>query len=354
MNPLTSLWLQAQHKKSVLSVAALTLALIGPDSAGGTPLLGADLASFAVLGASTVTNVPDSAIIGNVGVWSPSGANAVTGFSSMSGLAMSDTQVTAGLVHAGTANAMAGQSDLLTAIANLASMGPGTLLGADLAGLTLAPGIYTVPAGTTNLSGALTLDGHGNANAAWVFQMASTLITSPNAAVHLINTGAGAGLFWNVGSSATLDANTAFLGNVLAMASVTLITGASNDCGRVLAKTGAVTLQQNSLSNDCRGVPGGTPGLDGGLDVTTDPSGVTSVAFLPFAPLNTVPEPGSLALVLLAAMGLALRRSSPGARSSGGSAQAGLDAGRRAQSLEDHAIALGQPQQGGQLFVAGR
>ena len=54
------------------------------------------------------------------------------------------------------------------------------------------------------MSGALTLDGLGNANAAWVFQLPSTLITSPNSVVNVINTGTGAGVFWDVGSSVTL------------------------------------------------------------------------------------------------------------------------------------------------------
>ena len=98
------------------------------------------------------------------------------------------------------ANAMSAQAELTTARINLDSLGVGiTLTLADLVGLTLFPGVYTVHAGTTNLSGALILDGQGNANAAWIFQMASTLITSPNAVVSMINVGSGAGLYWNVG-----------------------------------------------------------------------------------------------------------------------------------------------------------
>jgi hypothetical protein len=125
-----------------------------------------------VLGASTVTNVPTSVIYGNVGVW---GGTSVTGFASTSGVAVSDPQVTEGLVHSATGLAQSAQAQLTTARNDLASLGVGTLLTSDLAGLTLAPGVYTVPAGATNLSGALILDGGGNANAAWVFQMPSTL-----------------------------------------------------------------------------------------------------------------------------------------------------------------------------------
>jgi len=214
----------------------------GISSVSAGPLLGDDLESFTVLGSSTVTNVPTSSIVGNVGVWSSGGANAVTGFNSSPGVAVSDPQVTDGLVHAGTAEAESAQGQLTTARNNLSSMGTGTFLGSDLTGLTLSPGVYTVPAGTTNLSGSVTLDGGGNANAAWVFQMPSTLITSPNSGVDVINTGDRAGVFWNVGSSATIDTNTSFLGNILALESITFNTEATDICGRALADVGAVTL----------------------------------------------------------------------------------------------------------------
>jgi hypothetical protein len=278
------------------------IAFCGSATAWATPLLSSDLGSFTVLGASTVTNVPTSTIVGNVGVWSSGGANAITGFKSSPGVAVSDPQVSAGNVHAGTTNAMQAQADLTTARNNLASLGSGTtLLLADLAGLTLAPGVYTVQAGTTNLSGTLTLDGGGNANAAWIFQMPSTLITSPNSVVSVINTGSGAGVYWNVGSSATIDVNTTFMGNILALASITMNTTATDLCGRALADTGAVTLDKNSLAGVCSGYLAGSGGLSGGLDVTTTATGATVVAILPSAPLNggggTVPEPTTLTLL---------------------------------------------------------
>lgn len=186
-----------------LAIPMCTALACAAAPASALPLMGPDLESFTVLGASTVTNVPTSTITGNVGVWSSGGANAITGFAPSPPNPVADSQVTSGLVHRGTALAESAQGQLTTARNNLASLGSGTMLAADLAGLTLSPGVYTVPAGTTNLSGTLTLDGGGNANAGWVFQMPSTLITSPNSVVNVINTGSGAGLYWNVGSSAT-------------------------------------------------------------------------------------------------------------------------------------------------------
>lgn len=299
------------HRPAALSLAVIgLLGMFQPASA--TPFLGSELASFTVLGASTVTEAGTNAIVGNVGVWSSGGANAITGFLSSPGVAVADPQVTGGTVQAGTTTAMAAQLQLKTAITNLSSFGVGTLLTADMVGLTLFPGVYTVPAGVTNLSGALTLDGQGNANAAWVFQMPSTLITSPNSVINLTHTGAGAGIYWNVGSSATIDTNTTFLGNILALTSITMNTTATNLCGRVLADTGAVTLHQNRLAGNCASLFALSNDLSGGLEqLPSTAGGNATVAFLPFSPVNergTVPEPSSLALVGLGFIAFVMSR----------------------------------------------
>jgi hypothetical protein len=89
-------------------------------------------------------------------------------------------------VPAGDTIASMAQSELAAAKTELGSLGPGTLLPANLDGLLLSPGVYTVPAGTTNLTGTLTLNGQGNLNAFWVFQMPSTLITSPGSVVNVL------------------------------------------------------------------------------------------------------------------------------------------------------------------------
>jgi Ice-binding-like/PEP-CTERM motif len=261
-----------------LATPLLVALACAPGLGLAAPSLGSDLQSFAVLGASTVTNVPTSTIVGNVGVWSSGGANAITGFSSSPGVAVSDPQVTGGSVHAGTALAQSAQGQLALAITNLGLLGAGTTESANLAGLTLAPGIYTVPAGTTNLDGVLTLDGGGNANATWVFQMPSTLITSPGSVVNVINTGAGAGLYWDVGTSATLDTTTSFEGNILAHTSITLNDGATIGCGRALANVGAVTMIANTISTGCVGTNfEGSNGLSGGVNTAPVPEPDTFV-----------------------------------------------------------------------------
>ena len=284
---------------------ALLLTLVfGPGIASATPILGSTLETFAVLAASTVTNIPTSTVVGSVGVCPGS---AITGFNSLPGVAVSDPQVTSGTVQATTAVACQGQNELTIARLDLSLLGPGTLLSSDLVGLTIFPGVYTVPAGTTNLSGTVTLDGQGNANAAWVFQFPSTLITSPNSVVNVINTGAGAGLFWNVGSSATLDTTTSFQGNILALTAITLNTFATIGCGRALADNAAVTMDMNVIGFGCNGSTGGegTNGYNGGLTV---PTGTVPElpTVLPYSPVGgvAVSEPSTALLLLMGTIGM--------------------------------------------------
>ncbi|MBI3545684.1 MAG: DUF3494 domain-containing protein [Gammaproteobacteria bacterium] len=278
--------------------------LSGIPHAGAATVLGtAD--SFAVLAGSMVTNVPTSNIVGNVGVWPGS---AITGFNSSPGVAVSDPQVTGGLVHAGTVAAQLAQNDLTGAITSLGLMGTGTtLINPDLAGLTLIPGVYSVHSGVSNLTGTLTLDGQGNANAGWVFLMDSDLITSPSSTVNVINTGSGAGVFWDVRSSATLDTATSFQGNILADQSITLNTGATIGCGRTLASVAAVTLHTNTLGIGCGAGSGGegSNGFSGGLTVST--SGGIPV-FLAPAPVPLPPAVWLFGSGLLGVISVARRK----------------------------------------------
>jgi len=278
--------------KTIGTVAFAAALAAGSLSAQAAAVLSSDLQSFAVLGAAAVTNVPNNVIVGNLGV---SPGSSITGFLSLPGVAVPDPQVTSGNVHATTALAGQAQSDLTTARNALSSLGAGTLLGVDLVGLTILPGVYTVPAGTSNLTGAVTLDGQGDLNALWVFQFASTLITSPDAVVNVINTGSGAGVFWNVGSSATLDLRTAFQGNILSLASITMKNSAKIGCGRALAETGAVTMDMNTVNAIlCDTVSGGEGSV--GFAGNGGAGGVGG---------GNVPEPATSALVLVALIGVA-------------------------------------------------
>lgn len=113
-------------------------------------------------------------------------------------------------------------------------------------GQTLTPGIYN-SASSISLTGGITLDGEGDPDAVFVFQAGSTLITAPNSSVTLINGANVCNVFWQVGSSATLDTTTSFQGTILALESITLNNNATVE-GRVLARNGAVTLDNNTIT----------------------------------------------------------------------------------------------------------
>jgi type VI secretion system secreted protein VgrG len=215
-----------------LALGALLLAS-SPASAQG-PSLGA-ARDFAVLGASTVTNAGLTTIDGDLGV---SPGTAITGF---------PPGVVTGTIHAGDALALQAQSDLTLAYDALAGAACDVVLtGMDLGGLTLTPGVYCFSA-SAPLNGVVTLDGQGNPDAVFVFQIGSTLLAALGSSVQLVNGVEPDNVFWQVGSSATLSSDVAFKGNLIALASITLSAGSSLD-GRALARTGAVTMDTSNVS----------------------------------------------------------------------------------------------------------
>ncbi|MGA2576554.1 MAG: ice-binding family protein [Bryobacteraceae bacterium] len=217
--------------------------------------------SFGVLAGSTVTSTGATIVNGNLGV---SPGSALTGFPP-------------GVVLGGTINlanpvAAQAESDLTTAYTYAAGQPcPGPALPGDIGGTTIMPGVYC-SATSLGITGNVTLNGNGNPNAVFIFQIGSTLTTAAgNSAVVLIGGAVASNVFWQVGSSATLGTNTVFNGTILAQASITVATGAALD-GRALARTGAVTLDDNALT-----VPA-APGLPPSL-ACSFPSGQIGIAY---------------------------------------------------------------------------
>jgi len=222
----------------------------------GGPAMGDILGSaqaFGVLGGSAVTNTGPTVILaGNLGVW-PGGA--ISGFG---------PGIVLGTIHAGDAVAQQAQADVTIAYDALAALAPTQdLTGVDLGGLILTPGVYFF-ASSAFLTGTLTLDALGDPDAQFVFQMGSTLITASNSAVVTINNAEACDVYWQVGSSATLGTDTAFQGNILALASITLNTRATLIEGRALARNGAVTMDSNVITPGCVPGPGALLLLCGG------------------------------------------------------------------------------------------
>jgi Ice-binding-like len=202
----------------------------------GVPL-GSD-ESFAVLAASTVTNAGPTLISGNLGV---SPGTAVTGFGAGTGT------VSNGAIHAADAVAAQAQLDLSTAYTNAAGRTNPVAVPADIGGMVITPGLYAAPVSLA-ITGNLTLDDQNNPNSVFIFQAASTLVTAVGSSVTLINGANACNVFWQVGSSATLNTSSVFSGAVLAQASISLGVGATVN-GRLLARAGAVTLLSDAISN---------------------------------------------------------------------------------------------------------
>ena len=243
-----------------LYLALLLLLAYAATAQAAQPTVGLGTAgSFAVLGGSTVTNTGPTVINGDLGV---SPGTAITGF---------PPGTVNGTVHAADAVAAQAQSDVTTAYNDAAGRTPAVVVPGDLGGLLLTPGVYK-QSSSLLLTGVATLDAQGDPSAVFIFQVGSTLTTASNSRVLLTGGAQSCNVFWQIGSSATIGTGTSFSGNILALQSITVTTGATIQ-GRALARNGAVTLDTNTITRaDC--APAGT---------TTAPLGA-GTAFLTTTP----------------------------------------------------------------------
>ncbi|MGD0982174.1 MAG: ice-binding family protein [Solirubrobacteraceae bacterium] len=249
-------------KLRLLGLACLSgLALLVGDALAAQPPVGLGTdGAFAVLAGQAVTNTGPSVINGDLGV---SPGSAVTGFP--------PGTVVNGTIHTADAVAAQAQLDLTTAYNDAAGRTPFVSVPADLTGLTLTPGVYR-NASALGLTGALTLNAQGNASAVFIFQAGSTLITGSGSSVNLINGAQPCNVFWQVGSSATLGTTTSFVGNILALSSISMNNGVTLN-GRALARNGSVTLINDTITAAQCATPATTTGTGGG---TGSGSGTTT------------------------------------------------------------------------------
>ena len=236
---------------------------------------------FAVLAGSTITNTGTTTINGsaggNVGLFP---GTAFTGQASV---------FVSGAVYLADTVASVAMDDLVTAYNDADGRLPVTRIPTELGETTLTPGTYDSADGTFQITGTLTLDAQGDPDGVFVFKTASTLITASGSNVNLINSARFCRTFWKVGSSATLGSNSHFVGHIFALTSITANTGATVQ-GQLLARNGAVTLDNNTITNGiCEIIPTPTPTSTPTPTPTSTPT--TAPTSTPATALTSTPAP---------------------------------------------------------------
>lgn len=259
--------------------------------------LGTTLETYAVLAYSTVTSTGATTIGGDVGGnVGLSAGTSVTGFP--------PATISNGSIHLSDTSAMLAQDELTTAYNDAAGRTvTANLTGQDLGGMTLTTGVYKFDS-SAQLTGTLTLDAQGDPDAAFIFQIGSTLTTASASSINLINGARFCRVFWQVTSSATIGTTSNFVGHIFAMVSITVNTGARVQ-GQLLARTGAVTLDSNEITNgfcaDTAQTTAVTTTAVTTSDTTTTPSGTLDIP-----DTGETSEPGNFIIIGLLLLGLAV------------------------------------------------
>jgi len=199
---------------------------------GSTVNLGA-AGAYGVLAGQAVSNSGATTVNTNLGIWP---GNTLTGAPTVTGT-----------TNLGNTSAQSAQGALTAAYNSAAGRAAGSTIAGDLGGMTLAPGVRKSTSTLEITSADVTLDAGGNPNAVFIFQIASSLTVGVGRQVILSGGAQPSNIFWQVGSSATLNSNCDVSGTILALTTITLGTGANLN-GRAMARNGDVTLLSNTIT----------------------------------------------------------------------------------------------------------
>ncbi len=207
--------------------------------------------NYVILAESAITNVPTSAITGDVAI-SPAAESYLAGFVLTDATGFATATEVVGKVYAAD-QAPPTPITLTTAISDMGTAytdaagrpSPDFLeLGTGaIGGMTLQPGLYKW-AGNVGISSDLTL--MGNANDVWIFQISGNLAESAGTRIFLSGGALAKNVFWQVAGAATLGTTSHFEGILLSQTAILFQTGASMH-GRALAQT-AVVLDSNAVT----------------------------------------------------------------------------------------------------------
>ena len=277
----------------LLAVALAGAIFVGTTEAAGTSVPLGTAGNFAILAGSGITNTGQTTIVGDTG---SSPTSSETGFAACPGSADCITQT--GANHADPdPNDSATQSAkaALTNAYNVAAGQSPTTIPTELAGQTLAPGVYTSASGTFGMSGTLTLDAGSDPHAAFIFQTAEgtgTLITGATGNVSLIGAAQSCNVFWKIGTSATLGAGSTFKGIIMAHTSISLGAAVTVEgslfAGEQASGAGAVTLINDTIKKATCAAPATTTVATTTITATTTipvPSATPPVGTSPAAKL---------------------------------------------------------------------
>jgi hypothetical protein len=219
---------------------------VGGAGRGPAPVIMGTANDFVILAESAITNVPTSAVTGDVGLSPATGAGIGLTCAQVTGV-IYDVDTTGPLpcTVTDTVKLTAAIGDKGTAYTDANSRAPDyTELGAgNISGLNLGPATYKW--GTGVLATAdFTLT--GGPNDVWIFQIAQGLTVASGVQVILAGGALPQNIFWATFAAADLGTTSKFKGIVISQTSIALKTGASMN-GRLLAGT-AVTLDQNVVT----------------------------------------------------------------------------------------------------------